>query len=60
MFPGVFLVKLHDGSVLKVRYDHMMLAERIEKSKHYRELYEHRLAADKYEYPASNVQGNNA
>lgn len=54
IFPSVFIVRVGDET-LQVRHDHLMLASRIDSNKHYRELYEHRIRCDRYEYPASRL-----
>ncbi len=52
-FPNVYVVKdLETGVSYPTRHDHMMFNDRIESDIHYRELYEHRLLSDKYEYQA--------
>ncbi len=51
-FPNVYVVKdLETGVSYPTRHDQFMFEDRIQSDIHYRELYEHRLVADKYEYP---------
>jgi hypothetical protein len=48
-YPGLYVV--NDGEQDRiVRHDHLMFDHRIETNIHYRELYQHRLVADSYEY----------
>ena len=51
-FPGVYLVTDQEsGLTHRARFDHLMFVDRIDEDEHYRELYEHRLRCDEYEYP---------